>query len=240
MSLPPLPDIKELLHDVDTHGNLWSRLAGGQNYHALFAAVTAFRAAGPTDTPTSFASVLASVDAILAHTDVIRTSLEDHQDDAASDEIEGNRRYFKHELKAFDRLADLRRSMIALPPRGETPLAELEAFQRYALLLGKEIIVEFDSRDGAVVIDLAYAWTDPVEDADIGERIVRLTDCLVACDIEDWKDGAGADGRIRISGIDAPWIDAVDRKEDWQLERYVDLEALAEMTWDDGYPDVAP
>lgn len=239
MSLPPLPDIKELLHDIDTHGNVWSRLAGDENYHALSRTVADFRSAARPTGSAAFASVLALADAFLVHHDAIHTSLEDLRDDVETDDNDQGTEYFSHELAALDNLRTTRRSLISLPPRGASPLEEFDAFQRFALLLGKEIIVEFESRDGAVVIDLAYVGTEPSDDTEITDRIMILTDCLVACDVSDWKDGAGTQGRIRLSGTDTPWIDAVDRKENWLLERDVDLEELAEMTWADD-PDVTP
>lgn len=256
--IPTTTEIAERLDDLITHAPAWSRLlraradragtpeeTGSQLRSAaseLTGAAESFRwRAGQPDT--SPAGLLRVADRGLRHAPALRDLL-GRERDAAMTASPDDAAWFAHELGALSRLTGARRDLIALPPPGETPAAELRALRALSGLIGAELLVEFDTApNGGTTLTAqlggggAGELPDGVETA-ATQRAIRLAGPLIRCEIPDWDVPPGASGRVRI-GTDAPWLDALDRAEDWLLERTIDLETLAEMRWE-GETDPSP
>ncbi len=258
--IPTTTEIAERLDDLMTHAAAWSRVLraradrpGTPSQMAdlmqgaaseIDGAARAFRwraeqsGTGPFD-------LIRTADRALAQAPVLREVLELERD-AAMTGSPDDASWFAHELTALQRLQAARRGLIALPPPGETPAAELRALRSLSGLIGAELLVEFDTYpNGATSLTAqlggggAAELPDGVEAA-AAERAIRLADPLIRCEIPDWDVPPGASGRIRI-GPEEPWLDAVDRAEEWLLERTIDLETLAEMRWEgEGDPSPEP
>lgn len=258
--IPTTTQIAERLDDLMTHAAAWSRalraradrpgtpegVSGPLRTAAseIAGAAESFRwRAGQPDT--SPAALLRVADRALRHAPALRDLL-GRERDAAMTASPDDASWFAHELRALDRLTGARRDLITLPPPGETPAAELRALRGLSGLIGAELLVEFDTAPGGgttLTAQLSGGGCPDLPDgveASAAERAIRLADPLIRCEIPDWDVPPGASGRVRI-GPDEPWLDAVDRTEDWLLERTIDLDALEEMRWEgEGDPSPEP
>jgi hypothetical protein len=249
--IPTTTQIAERLDDLMTHAGAWSRLlreragrpgtpepvAGRLSTAADeiegVAKSLRWRAEQPDTDPIA---MLRIADRALRHAPVLREVLE-RERDAMMTASPDDASWCVHELNALKRLTEARRDLITLPPAANAPSDELTIIKAFSGLLGREIIVDFDSAGG----------TEPVVDVTLGvtreampeglhleavARVARLADRMIRCEIPSWDEAPGASGRIRISHDEAPWLDAVDHAEDWLLERTIDVDTLAEMSWE--------
>lgn len=248
--------VAEKLHDIDTHAAGWIRLlrekestSEGVNAEAwrrsakkVETGAAWFRAMAQCDRlPVDLARLVLAADAVLSEAGPIRSVLEMGHDAAleasTSPEDEGDSNWFVHETLALDRLIEARKAIVELPPAGATPVEELAAIRIFAALLGREILVHFEGGAKGSSIQVTFAGPEADVEPAAAERVARLADRLIRCDIPEWDVKPGAEGRLRIAGDDVPWLDATDRGEDWLLERYLDLDILAEMRFDEGVED---
>jgi hypothetical protein len=256
--IPTTTQIAERLDDLMTHAGAWSRLLRERAGRAgtpepvtdrLSAAAEEiegaarslrWRAEQPDTDPIGMLRV---ADRSLRHAPLLRDVLE-RERDAMMTASPDDASWCAHELTALKRVTEARRDLITLTPPGGSPSEELAAIKALAGLLGREIIVDFDSAGG----------TEPVVDVTLGvtreempgglhleaaARVARLADRLIRCEIPSWDEAPGASGRIRISDGEDPWLDAVDHAEDWLLERTIDLDTLSEMSWE-GEEEASP
>lgn len=249
--IPTTTQITAQLDDLISHAGGWSRVlhlrAGrlnaeeGQPLREAAEVISdaarslRWRSSLPETSPTD---LLAVADRSLARAHVLRTALEAERDLAASDAPD-DASWLTHEIKALERVSAARRDLISLPARGETPTAELEAMKTFCALLGREIIIDFEGGKDeipSVNVALGASWDDLPDGVGLEAtgRLMILADRLIRCDIPSWDEAPGAEGMIRIGPDEAPWLDAVDHAEDWLLERTIDLEELAEMSWEPG------
>ena len=257
--LPTTTEIARRLDDLISHAGVWSRLLlerarrlegaeeSAPELRDAAATITegarAFRSRATNPAASPF-DLLRAADRVLSGSRVLREALEGERE-AAIDPDDAS--WLTHEIRALDRAGDARRGLIVPPPPGETPAQELRALQTLTGLIGAEILIEFETYPlGSTALTAqigaggAPDLPEPLE-AEIAERAIRLADPLIRCEIPDWTVPPGANGRIRISCDEAPWLDAVDHAEDWLLERTIDLDTLAEMSWDEDLdPDEAP
>lgn len=85
------------------------------------------------------------------------------------------------------------------PDPGRTPEDELEALITFARLTGGEITIDFRGGSGGSTITAELSGRESSADAEIAERVMRLAPYLISCDIPDWNQNSGSEGRIRIS-----------------------------------------
>jgi len=248
--IPTTTQIAERLDDLITHAGVWSRLllerarriegaeesAPGtrQAAVALSEGAEAFRERADDPDGSPF-GLLRAADRVLDQGPALRRALLAERDSATAPE---DASWLTHEIRALDRVTAARRDLITLPPPGETPLAELDALRAFSGLLGQEIQIDFEARsDGSrsVSVQIGSAGGPEIPEGmerEAAERAIRLADPLIRCEIPGWDEPPGSEGRIRILHGEAPWLDAVDHAEDWLLERTIDLEELAEMSWE--------
>jgi hypothetical protein len=254
-----ISSVAERLHDIDTHAAGWIRLlrekestSEGVNAESwrrsakrVETGAAWFRLMAKCDRlPVDLARLVLAADAVLSEESSIRRVLEMGHDAAleASElpEDEGDSNWFVHETLALDRLIEARKAIVELPPAGATPVEELAAIRIFAALLGREIQVQFTGGAKGSSLEVAFDGLDDDLEAEAAERVLRLADRLIRCDIPNWDVNPGAEGRLRIAGDDVPWLDATDHGEDWLLERYLDLDILAEMGWEEAEASPAP
>lgn len=258
--IPTTTQIAERLDDLMTHAGAWSRILreragrpGTPEPVAVRLSTAAdeiegaakslrWRAGQPDTDPLAMLQV---ADRSLRHAPTLREVLE-RERDAMMTASPDDASWCAHELTALKRVTEARRDLITLTPPGGSPSEELAAIKALAGLLGREIIVDFDSAGG----------TEPVVDVTLGltreempeglhleaaARVARLADRLIRCEIPNWDEAPGASGRVRISAAEDPWLDAVDYAEDWLLERTIDIDSLADMSWEgEGDPSPEP
>lgn len=251
-------ELADRFHDIDTHAGGWARAlreranrpcAPRPESERLLAASEGiegaaksfrWRAAQPDSDPFGLLRV---IDQALQHAPALQGVLE-RERDAVMTASPDDASWFAHELTALRRVTEARRLLITLPPFGGTPLEELAALKTFSALLGREIEVDFeggDEREARLDVTLCLKrdhLPDGVE-PEASARVARLADLLIRCDIPNWDQGPGAEGRVRIGPNDDPWLDAVDHAEDWLLERTIDLDTLGEIGWGDD-PDTDP
>lgn len=122
----------------------------------------------------------------------------------------------------------------ALPPRGETPLAELESFMAWADRSGTPILLAFEG-------EMGEARFEAPEDlpAGAGERLGALATRLLDLELGDWSRERGARGYVTF-GSSTVWISAVGGDREWTHERAFELADLACESWDrDPEPEFA-
>lgn len=254
--IPTTTQIAGQLDDLITHAGAWSRALhmrsareNAEEGQPLREAAEVISDAARSLTwhgslpETSSTDLLAVADRSLARADVLRAALEAERDLAEANAPD-DASWLSHELRALDRVTAARRDLISLPARGGTPAEELEAMRTFCALLGREIIIDFEGGKGefpSVNVSLGASW-DALPDGvglEATGRLMILADRLIRCDIPGWDEPPGAEGRIRLFHDEAPWLDAVDHAEDWLLERTIDLEELAGMSWEPD-PDEMP
>ncbi|MCE6959262.1 hypothetical protein LAZ40_09375 [Cereibacter sphaeroides] len=119
------------------------------------------------------------------------------------------------------------------PARGATPIEELRLLETHLKALGQAALIEIEGKNGGSVISAELSGPGPEIDQGLAERLMLLAPYLLEADMPGWDQDAGSTGRLRLSGDGEPWLDAVDRNEDWLLERTIDLEALEGRDWDE-------
>lgn len=127
-----------------------------------------------------------------------------------------------------------------LPEPAADQMGELIVLSRYLDGSGREALIEFEGCDGGSVLTSSLSGKGPEIPEALAERLLRLAPYLIACEMPDWDQDAGSAGRIRIGGGNSPWIDALDRNEDWLLDRCIDTEPLEGMSFENDPGDEGP
>lgn len=236
----------EALHDLDTHARVWTRLlleeasrpgkseedmAGLANAaSALAKEASTFRAlrSSPEDLG-GLSALLSCVDRALSQAYPLEAVLE-----AAAGRDE-DRSWYDHEIKALHRLETTRASFEPAldPASGATPAEELRCVEAHLKALGREAVIEFSSEGGGSSLTVGLSGPGPGIQPDLAERLLRLAPHLLEGDMPGWREGKGAEGRLRLCGDGEPWLDAMDHNEDWLLERTIALDLLEEACWDE-------
>jgi hypothetical protein len=252
-----ISEIAELLHDAGTHASGWEKVlrrraeAPGtpeedrERIHEAAERVlsggVSFRGYEARAHEPELPGLILAVDRLLLAAPLLRETLERDREEALNADPEGgDASYYAHELRALDALRAARIELITPPDPQTSPIEELGAIQRFATLLGREIMIDFEGGADGHRIEVDLGPAIPLEaGGEMGPRISRLADRLIRCEIPDWDEAPGSSGRIRISAQEDPWLDGVDHAEDWLLERTIDLDTLEEIGWGDD-PDTDP
>lgn len=157
----------------------------------------------------------------------IRTTKNGQALRASVDEI-----YAAHHQLAPQRIRDA--SQLATRAKQASGLRETFTHIQHAVReIGREVLISFDAtEEKGFEADISFAgpgeidWPESL--AELKAEIEAIAPHLLRQEMSDFDTGAGATGRLRILGDEAPWLDADDRNADWVLERPVDLEGLEE------------
>lgn len=112
---------------------------------------------------------------------------------------------------------------------GDTPQTLFTQIHACLTALGRDVLINFDSSYHGVGIRATFQGEAGDLPRPLFDALYKITSPLLGCEIEDWHDQKQTCGRLMIGRSDGVFLDCEDIDGDWDYQRYIDLETLADM-----------
>lgn len=113
-----------------------------------------------------------------------------------------------------------------------TPTALYQHVMSRMTELGCDLLVDIASDETSCLLSVSrQGSTDPVPEM-LRDIVLKVAPVLICCEVHGFDDGYRLSGRLMLGRADGAYLDAEDLEEDWDFQRFIDLEILEDMSFD--------